>query len=120
MTLEEAYDAIRTTLRPQFQGTCGLYSFYNAVQILRRIDSSLRPVPTPKKCEAAPGATESLRQFAKRELKSGQGEILTEIEMTRLITNWGYKVASCGQNDRAGKSRFLTQQTVRTNPMRWT
>jgi len=117
MSLIDAYNTIKSTLRPQVQGTCGLYSFYNAVQILRQIDASLPSVPAPKKSEAAPGATQSLRQFAKRELKSGQGEILSEAEMQAFIKAWGYRSEAAGVATGSGKQDFLTTQTRGGHPV---
>lgn len=108
MKLIDAYNAIRDTLLPQVQGTCALYSFHTAVCLLRHINSLNPDVPTPKKCEAAPqDATESLRQYAKREFKSGQGEILSELEMAGLVTAWGYKAATFLGGGYSAKCDFI-------------
>jgi len=117
MTLVEAYNQIHATLRPQVQGTCGLYSFYNAVQILRQITPTLPNVPTPKKCETAGQIPMSLRQYAKREFKSGQGEILSEPEMIAFIKAGGYKPLTCGKDDDRSKTDFFTIQTRAGHPV---
>lgn len=117
MRLIDAYTKIKSTLRPQVQGTCGVYSFYNAVQILRQIDGKLPSVPSPKKSEASQGATQSLRQFAKRELRSGQGEILSEAEMKAFVKAWGYRSEVAGVATGAGKKDFLTTQTLGGHPV---
>jgi hypothetical protein len=118
MSLETAYNTIRTSLRAQVQGTCGLYSFYNAVQILRAINPRLPQVPSPKKSEDPRGrATQSLRQYGKRQFQSGQGEILTAAEMIGFVNAWGYRGESCGSDGTAAKSDFLTIQTRADHPV---
>jgi hypothetical protein len=117
MNLLDAYEQVRASLRPQVQGTCGLYSFYNAVQILRQIDPSRPAVPAPKKSEAGPKATASLRQYAKRELRSGQGEILSAAEMITFIKAWGYRCEACQADGSAARQDFLAVQTRGGKPV---
>lgn len=120
MNLSDAYTKVKSHLFPQVQGTCGLYSFYNAVQILRAIDGKLPSVPAPKKSEQPQGTTgklQSLREFAKREFKSGQGEILTEAEMKAFVKAWGYRCETAGVATGAGKKDFLTIQTRAGHPV---
>lgn len=118
MSLETAYNSVKGTLRPQVQGTCGLYSFYNAVQIMRAIDPKLPAVPSPKKSEGGTGGfTESLRHYAKRQLQSGQGEILTEAEMNAFIKAWGYRSESSGAKTSGAKGDFMTIQTRAGHPV---
>ena len=111
MNLQDAYNQVSAHLRPQVQGTCGLYSFYNAVRMLRAINGSNPEVPAPKKCEGAPGATQSLRQYAKREFKSGQGEILSEAEMVSFVSAWGYKPAPFVAGTYSAKPDFISLHT---------
>lgn len=117
MALVDHYNNVSKTLRAQVQGTCGIYSFYNAVCMLRDMDSKNPSVPSPKKSEASPGATVSLRQYAKRELKSGQGEILTEAEMTAFVKAWGYKVACFIAGTYSAKQDFITLHTKGGHPV---
>jgi len=117
MSLVDSYNRVSSTLRDQVQGTCGIYSFYTAVCILRDMDPSCPTVPSPKKSEAGPGATVSLRQYAKRELKSGQGEILTEVEMTTFVKAWGYKVATFVEGTYSKRQDFITLQTKANHPV---
>lgn len=88
------YNNIRKALEPQIQGTCGVYSFYNAVSILRSGKPANPRVPPPKISQY--NATtdlvgDSLRAYTKDKLSSGQGEILSANEMEALILAHGYK-----------------------------
>jgi hypothetical protein len=117
MSLIDAYDKVKANLRPQVQGTCGLYSFYNGVQILRQIDPKLPTVPAAKKSEASAPAAESLRKYAKREMKSGQGEILSSAEMTAFVKAWGYRCEASTATGSAARQDFLTIRTRASQPV---
>lgn len=110
--LKQAYANIKDTLRDQVQGTCGIYSFYNAVQILRNINALNPSVPAPKKSETKAGDKDigSLREYAKRQLQSGQGEILSDSEMSNLVAAHGYAPLTFGRGGDVGgaaKRNFL-------------
>jgi hypothetical protein len=78
----------------------------------------LPAVPSPKKSEGGTGGfTESLRHYAKRQLQSGQGEILTEAEMNAFIKAWGYRSESSGAATSGAKGDFLTIQTRAGHPV---
>lgn len=90
--LTDSYTKICSNLEPQIQGTCGIYSFYIAARILQdAVKSPAVPPPRRKHASIANAAGPSMRSFAKLNLDSGQGEILTETEMLGLITGHGYK-----------------------------
>lgn len=110
--LKQAYANIKDSLRDQVQGTCGIYSFYNAVQILRNLNALNPSVPAPKKSETKAGDKDigSLREYAKRQLQSGQGEILSDAEMSNLVAAHGYAPLAFGRvSDVSGaaKRNFL-------------
>jgi hypothetical protein len=112
LELMTAYAHVRTELPAQVQGTCGLYSFYYAVQILRQLNSKYPAVPYPKKrliTTAAPLFATSLRQYAKATLGSGQGEILSVDEMKQLMLKFGYgaRTATSPAPSKDTKKQFL-------------
>lgn len=119
MSLTTDYDTIRNTLQGQVQGTCGLYSFYNAYRILCVSHKSLPKVPVPKKSykDGPKKSSYSLRQFAKNVLESGQGEVLNSFDMERLIRACCYKAVPCGSDDKATKIKFITDQTAANHPV---
>lgn len=89
MNLVEAYNRVIATLKPQRQGTCGLYSFWYATILLREISTTHHRIVYPRKCEGQAGTDDSLRKFAKT-LGSAQGEVLTLEEMSGIISHFGY------------------------------
>jgi len=107
MTLLTSYESVKGTLRPQVQGDCGIFSFYNAVCILRQEDARHPAVPPPRKrFRGKSDATgPSLRNHAKKLLDSGQGEILSKDEMVGLLTAHGYGAASVGPHGDVSESR---------------
>jgi len=119
MALRHTYEIIRGRLPVQVQGACGLYSFFYAARLLRATNERLPAVPTPRKSEAEkPGyqkagydQAESLRKYAKRELRSGQGEILTEDEMVTMVRAWRYDALPSKATTAAEKKTFLVEQT---------
>jgi hypothetical protein len=88
-TLVDAYNNCLGVLKPQKQGTCGLYSFWFATMLLNDIypGSGKKPVVYPRKCEGDAG-TLSLRKFSKDNLGSGQGELLTYGEVARMVKDY--------------------------------
>lgn len=111
--LTDSYNNVKGSLRPQVQGTCGIYSFYNAVRILRDINARNPTVPAPKKSEKLPSdAPGSLRHYSKAHLNSGQGEILTGTEMVTLIATHRYaplNFSRSGAVNAAAKKIFLSR-----------
>jgi hypothetical protein len=126
--LTDSYEIVRGSLQPQVQGTCGLYSFYVAARILQQATQGRAPlVPKPRSGDQLKGVKyalidvkhapgKSLRKFSKDEFHSGQGEILTESEMTRLVDSHGYKALSFS-GDESQKKIFITTQLLKGYPI---
>lgn len=122
MTLLEAYKKVFTTLPAQAQGTCGIYSFYAAVQLLRQINPGNPATPAPKKSKTRETdiPDTSLRAYARREFKSGQGEILSESEMSSLIVAHGYKANAfnrLGDSGEKAKATFISDHLKKNHPV---
>lgn len=116
MALTDSYKRLKGQFTSQVQGTCGIYSFYNAVCLLRDMNPRNPAVPPPKRSQHAPtdstaGPHASLRKYAKRELKSGQGELLSETEVAELVAAHGYAPLAIARHgaavDVGAKKTFL-------------
>lgn len=96
--LFKAYRKIMYFPSCSYGSPTGLFSFYNAVQILRKIDSKNSPVPRPFKSHHKFFKDEkihlngypSLRKYARDYYDSIDGEILSKSEMLDLISSYGY------------------------------
>ena len=122
--LKEAYGLCAAVLKPQRQGTCGLYSFWFATLLLNSINPDRRPVVYPRKHEqrVADSTVQrgqeatSLRSFAKTELGSGQGEVLTLSEMVAIVNHFGWDwVAHVSGGDE--RRAFITECLVANRPV---
>lgn len=119
------YYKIQKSLPTQVQKTSGIYSFYYAIRILREIDPTYPEVPFPKKSSFEhsnhfmSAGNESLRHFAKNTLHSGQGEILSEQEMSNLVTAHGYAAHKFDRHNSAKekKLKFLTECIQKKYPV---
>lgn len=92
MDLLTAFRNTYAHMKPQVQGTCGIYSFWYATILLNHMDPASHPtVPFPRACHNAGSQLgSSMRKFAKDTIKSGQGELLSGHEMRLLVRNFGY------------------------------
>lgn len=111
--LETAYNKASSTLKPQKQGTCGLYSFWYASLLLSCISGGRRPIVYPRGGEGGTG--ESMRHFAKQGVGSGQGEVLSCAEMESIIRRFGYDCESHVQKE--GRRVFVTSALLRNRPV---
>lgn len=112
-SLAEAYIRLSSTLKPQKQGTCGLYSFWFATLLLNELQSGGRPPVYPRSGEGA-GTTESMRKFSKG-IGSGQGEVLTCSEMEQIISHFGYACES--HTSESGRPEFITRSLRANRPV---
>lgn len=110
-SLKVGFQKVKTQLLGQIQGTCGIYSVYNAVAIFRALNKGNPTILPPKKSYGGGAATDSLREYSKRQFLSGQGELLYCSEMERLVSSQGYTTDSFDYvtkgNDLAAKKRFI-------------
>ena len=114
--LPGAYGSIAGSLKPQKQGTCGLYSFWFATMLLRAIFPTTRAIPYPRKSTAPPGSgEESMRHYAKGAFDSAQGEVLTAAEMEDIITHFGYRHETHIGKD--GRQAFITKSLQDNAPV---
>lgn len=114
--LAEAYNKACGSLKPQKQGTCGLYSFWYASLLLSFVKPSARPITYPRKGEH-PGVWggESLRHYAKHSVGSGQGEVLSCAEMEQIVRKFGY---NCDSHVGAtGREAFITRSLEAGRPI---
>lgn len=122
--LKDAYTLCAGVLKPQRQGTCGLYCFWFSTLLLNSINTNQKPIVYPRKHEqrtADPSVTKgnearSLREFAKASLGSGQGELLTisEILTTIIRFRWDWVVHVSGGEERRA---FITDQLKANKPV---
>lgn len=118
-SLFQAWTLLNGTLKPQKQGSCGLYSFWYATLLLSGLDSTRRPIVYPRNGEGVAAGVgenpESLRHFAKATVGSAQGEILTCAEMERIVLHYGYdRVSHIGD---AGRATFITTSLASERPV---
>lgn len=112
--LTGAYNSACKTLKPQKQGTCGLYSFWYATLLLAMVNpSAKKPIVYPRKGEGA--SSESLRHYAKHTVGSGQGEVLSCAEMEQIIGHFGYGYDS--HVGAAGRKEFVTRSLAANRPV---
>jgi hypothetical protein len=113
-TLAEAYADLTGTLLGQRQGTCGLYSFWFATLLIKRINpGDTRNLVYPRKWEGGKSGGESLRHYSKT-LGSGQGEILTLDEMEKVIRHFGW---DCVSHLGEGRVEFITKCLAANQPV---
>lgn len=111
-TLTDAYNNVVSVLKPQKQGTCGLYSFWFATLLLNSIRTDRKPVVYPRGCEGMPPGGLSLRNFSKVALGSGQGELLNYDEIFGMIVGFGWDFdfdGGGGEQRQAFISKSLSQ-----------
>ncbi len=111
-TLMDAYANVLPVLKPQKQGTCGLYSFWFATLLLNSIRSDRKQVVYPRGCEGMPAGEVSLRNFTKTALGSGQGELLNYYEIFAMIVGYGWDFdfdGGGGENRKTFISKSLSQ-----------
>jgi hypothetical protein len=106
MILEQVWGKLSTTLKPQKQGTCGLYSFWYATLLLEKLGCK-KGIVYPRACEGGTG--DSSRHFAKQNVKSGQGEILSEAEMVTIVNHYGYTPICYGKTSTDTRKAFITK-----------
>jgi hypothetical protein len=121
MSLMTAYDSTYAQMKPQIQGTCGIYSFWYATILLHHLNATKYPdVPFPRACHNAGGKTGlSLRKVAKRTSGSAQGELLSVAEMLALIGTTKYRatVYSRWNHILGGREDFLTEHLAANRPV---
>jgi len=105
MSLEAAWLNLKGTLKKQKQGTCGLYSFWYATLLLENLGRG-KGIIYPRRCEGGTG--ESSRHFAKKNVNSGQGEVLSEAEMLTIINHYGYDTATYTPSGTDKRKAFIT------------
>ncbi len=115
-TLSDAYYNIQKILKPQKQGTCGLYSFWFATLMLNSIRTGRKQVVYPRGCEGGAVDGVSLRKFTKDTLGSAQGELLNHDEIAAMIHGFGWDFEV---NDGGGEQRktFITNSLRQTRPV---
>jgi hypothetical protein len=122
--LSEAYTRCQGVLKPQRQGTCGLYSFWFATLLVNSINTNKKPIVYPRKHEereatgVAKGSEgQSLRAFAKgRYIGSGQGELLSLMEVILMVGEfkWDWLAHIAGGE---GRKRFISQSFSLNRPV---
>lgn len=126
--LKQAYDNCVGVLKPQRQGTCGLYSFWFATLLVNNINTEKKPIVYPRKHEerAATGVAkgsetqQSLRAFVKDQslggIHSGQGELLSLMEVILMVGEfkWDWLAHIAGG---PGRERFITDELNRNRPI---
>jgi hypothetical protein len=115
MNLYEAWMNAHAILKPQAQGDCGLYSFWYATVLLHQLDNR-KPIVYPRKMED-PTHQQSMRQEAKRLVKSGQGELLTSREMCIVIGHFGYSYRTMTGTDDAWRKKFISGSLTSNQPV---
>jgi hypothetical protein len=116
MNLQQAYYQCSGTMKPQKQGTCGLYSFWFASLLLKQINpADQRPFVYPR--SEGGSYSDSMRQFAKDSLDSAQGELLNLKEVTTLITHFRYSSRSICWRDRTTAEKFIAGSLRSNQPV---
>jgi hypothetical protein len=114
MNLEEAWGKLAKTLKKQKQGTCGLYSFWYATLLLEQLGGT-KGIVYPRRCEGGTG--ESSRHFAKENVNSGQGEVLSEWEMVTIVQHYGYDAACYVPTGTDTRKAFITKHLTANRPI---
>jgi hypothetical protein len=115
-TLVDAYNNVQSVLKPQKQGTCGLYSFWFATLMLNSIRPEQKEVVYPRGCEMTATSGLSLRKFAKAALGSGQGELLSFDEIAVMIWGFGWDFNFYGDGGDPRKT-FVTNSLQQNMPV---
>ena len=115
-TLTDAYFNVLSVLKPQKQGTCGLYSFWFATLLLNSIRTGKKQVVYPRGCEGMPPGGLSLRKFAKAAFGSGQGELLNYDEILGMIVGFGWDFDFDGGGGEQRKT-FISQSLSQNKPV---
>lgn len=115
-TLKEAWEGMTDDLKPQRQGTCGLYSFWYATQLLAELGGT-KGIVYPRECEGSTGGWESSRHYAKRRVNSGQGEVMSEREMVTIVKHYGYKPHCYGSFFTDKRKAFITKHLNANQPI---
>ncbi len=120
--LVEAYNGACGTLKPQKQGTCGLYSFWFASLLLAAVNPSAnKPIIYPRSGEGSGTAGESLRHYVKHTVHTissdggSQGEVLSCAEMEQVIRRFGYSYES--HIGKGGRQEFITRSLAANRPV---
>ncbi len=117
MSLEVAWGNLGV-LKPQRQGTCGLYSFWYATQLLAGLGGTKGIVyPRSEEMRDAGVTGESPRHYAKRKANSGQGEILSELEMMTVVQHYGYTGTPYPSGGTDNRAAFITGHLQADRPV---
>jgi hypothetical protein len=117
MSLEAAWGKLAKTLKKQKQGTCGVYSFWYATLLLGHLGGK-KGIVYPRRCERPKGVTgESSRHFAKKNVNSGQGEILSEREMVTIVEHYGYSTTCYTPSGTDTRKAFITGHLNANQPI---
>ena len=112
MSLEAVWGRLGK-LKKQKQGTCGLYSFWYATLLLDALGVG-KGIVYPRHCVGGTG--ESSRHFAKQNVNSGQGEVLSEWEMATIVEHYGY-TATCYDPTSPNRRAFITRHLNADQPI---
>ncbi len=117
--LRSAFNKATIHLKPQKQGTCGLYSFWYATVLLSTFKSNL-PIVYPRKgmpeAEKAGFSGESLRHFAKSN-GSGQGEVFTSQQMVKIIREFKYDCVEFRNESESARKAFISEALKAERPV---
>jgi hypothetical protein len=91
--------------------------------LLRQIEPAHRPVVYPRKHQS-PGTDwssgpvgESIREYAKKGLKSGQGEVLSFAEMQKVIEHFGYQCEASSAGGNRLRETFISRSLAANRPV---
>ncbi|AMV23649.1 hypothetical protein VT84_04505 [Gemmata sp. SH-PL17] len=117
MSLEDAWKGLSGVLKKQRQGTCGVYSLWYATELLAKLGGK-KPIVYPRRGEMPKKATgESARHFAKQSASSGQGEVLSEAEMTLIVKHFGYTPTCYARQSTDKRKEFITEHLKADRPI---
>ena len=114
----------------QVQGTCGVFSFWYATVLLRKLDAT-KPVTYPKesigrKALGLPAkdpslprtrVVDSIRWYTKTTLKSGQGELYNAHEIEAMVTKFGYSCVVCIDMSANNRRKFIADSIAHNRPV---
>lgn len=118
-SLLDAYKLTYPDMKPQVQGTCGIYSFWYATILLHHLNGAKYPVvPFPRACHGGDKG-KSMRHYAKKSIGSAQGELLTTAEMVNLVEHFGYEatVYHWYTNPWGRRPGFITESLKANRPV---
>lgn len=105
-------------LRPQKQGTCGLYSVWFSSLLLSKLpNSTTQPSAYPRKGVNGGPKGSSLRSYAKQEFGSAQGEVLSIAEMLIITRKANLNTRYIVWTDEPTARRFISGSLSSKQPV---